>query len=529
MYKGYSVQGNKLILKLDYSDGLCAGQSMTVSGGFADPVAIDDVEQVKLFYIADKDRVWHQANVKIEGETIVLTAPGLKEHCGVAYGCNGVGTLPGIYNKAMLPLTPFIYYENELVTSDTWLLDHLPIAGKVIDPTTYGARYEHRKLTLLSPQFRDGGVIQADVPTRFYGRALPGSVVKVNFDGSEQSIAVEANKVEWEATFAAMPASAQPKTLHVTCTLDGVLVHERTITDLVTGDLWYVSLQDKAMPRYQGWPDPEPPSGDVRMLMAVAMKRTHPYPDRFKLCASGAQVSRFFSKWVDAEGVAKELGDRIHANTGRPVGIVIMNTISDVPIKAWVGYPWLEQVSTWKADRDQLYSRYAPDPKVYAANAEAYIDDWKTYWKNVSTDPTFEAGAMPRFPGAKAVETEATMTYNMLIAAFGPANFKGVICITPESFMGENEGANFGPQFSAMANSWKETFAYGKEVIDPHFIFTMPSKELAPRITAPTEIKGKSTAYPVNQWLSVGFENRQSVVGDELKTFLDAAVKAVYK
>ncbi len=182
----------------------------------------------------------------------------------------------------------------------------------------------------------------------------------------------------------------------------------------------------------------------------------------------------------------------------------------------------------WKADGDELYNRYAPDPKVYAANAETYINDWKTYWKNVSTDPAFEAGAMPRFPGAKAVETPATMTYNMLIAAFGPGNFKGVICLTPGSFMGEDEGANFGRQFSAMANSWKETFAYGKQVIDPHFFYTVPDKTLAPKITAPMRIKGKSTAYPMKEWLSVGYANRQSVVGEDLKAFLDAAVNTIY-
>jgi hypothetical protein len=182
--------------------------------------------------------------------------------------------------------------------------------------------------------------------------------------------------------------------------------------------------------------------------------------------------------------------------------------------------------------RNNLHSLvrgWRTDPKVYAANAETYINDWKTYWKNVSTDPTFEAGAMPRFPGAKAVETPATMTYNMLIAAFGPGNFKGVICLTPESFLGEDEGAGFGKQFSVMANSWKETFAYGKQVIDPHFCYTIPGKTLAWKLTAPTGIKGKSTAYPMKEWLSVGYANRRSVVGEDLKAFLDAAVNTIYK
>ncbi|MBT3198580.1 MAG: hypothetical protein HN350_01570 [Phycisphaerales bacterium] len=530
-YKGYTVKGDKLILELNYAAGLVAGQSMTDKGGFADPVVIKNgAPQVKLFHIADKDRVWHPASVKIVGETIVLTAPGLKAPCGVSYGCNGVGPQLSIYNKAMLPLTPFIYYQNKLVTSTNWPMDHIKIAGKVIDPTTYGAQEVYRKLTLLSPQFRNGGVLQAGAPTRFYGGALPGSVVKVTFNGSTQSVTVGPNKSDWEATFPALPASIKPKTLHVTCKLDGVLVHQRKISGLAMGDLWYVSLQDPAMPRAKGWPKSPVATGNVRMLMAFAMKRTHGLPDRFKLSSSGTQNSRFFSTWAAGEGVAKVLGDRIHAKTGKPVGIIIMNSLGDLPIKAWVGYDSLKQCPAWKGDADELYSRYAPDPKVYASNAETYISDWKAYWKKVATDPTFEAGAMPRFPGSKSVKTPATMTYNMLICAFGPGNFKGVICLTPKSFLGEDKGAGFGTRFSIMANSWKDTFAYGKQVLDPHFFYTVPSKTLAPKITTPTGIKGKATAYEMNQWLTTyDPKTRKTAVGEDVVKFLESAVNAVYK
>jgi sialate O-acetylesterase len=502
MYRSYSVEGDKLILSLDYADGLVAGQSMTVRGGFADPVVLENgEEQVKLFYIADKDRVWHQAKVKIAGDKIVLSAPGLSAPVGVAYGCNGVGTQPGIYNKAMLPLTPFIYYDNELVTSGTWPMEYIKIAGKVVDPTTYGLRYKHRKLPLLSPQFRPNGVIQAGVPTRFFGAALPGSVVKVSFAGSEQTVTVGPNKSDWEATFPASPASIEPKTLHVACEVDGELAHERRITGLVVGDVWYVALQDNKFPRVKGWPKPAAPTGMVRMFMAFAMKRTHAKPDRFKLSSSGTQSSRFFSVWATAEGLAKELGDKINAKTGQPVGIIIMNTSRDLPIKAWVGYEWLKNVPAWKADADQLYSRYAPDPKAYAANAETFIADWKTYWEKIATDPAFRtsnaSGGTPRFPGAKGVKTPATMTYNMLIAAFGPGNFKGIVCLTPKSFYAKDQGASFGEEFSVMANCWKETFARGQEILDPYFFYTMPGKASAPKVTKPSGIKGKSTGLEV--------------------------------
>ena len=208
-----------------------------------------------------------------------------------------------------------------------------------------------------------------------------------------------------------------------------------------------------------------------------------------------------------------------------------METKSDVPIKGWVGYKWLNNVPAWKADADQLLSRYSPDPKVYANNAETFIKDWQSYWMSISTDPAFKSGALPRFPGAKAVKTPATMTYNMLIAAFGPVNFKAAICLTPKSFIGDDQGAAFGPQFAVMANCWKETFAAGDKDVDTHFIYTMPGKKLAPKVTKPAAIKGKTTAFEMNEWLAPGYDGktRQSVVGDGLAKFLETAVNTVYK
>ena len=427
-------------------------------------------------------------------------------------------------------MAPFIYYENELVTTDSWPMDHFKLAGETIDPKSYGLQYEHRKLPLLSPQFRDHGVIQAGVPIRIHGKALPKSVVKFSFAGTEETLTMGDNESHWEVTVPAMPASMEPKTLKVSCTLDGELAHERTITGLVTGDVWYVALNDPKMPRVTNWPNPEPPTGDLRMFTAFASKRTHSIPDRYKMSASGNIDSRFYSRWAAAEGLPKVLGEKIHAKTGKPVGIIIMETRSEVPLKGWVGYDWLKQVPAWKADADELHTRYSPDPTVFAANAATYTKDWQDYWNKLGNDPAFKSGTLPRFPSAKAVKTPATMTYNMLIAAFNPASFKGVICLTPESFIGDDEGAGFGAEFAVMANCWKETFAAGDSPLDPSFIYTLPGKSLAAKITKPTAIEGNSTAYEMNEWLAPGYDNetRQSVVGDELGKFLDAAVKAAY-
>ena len=67
--------------------------------------------------------------------------------------------------------------------------------------------------------------------------------------------------------------------------------------------------------------------------------------------------------------------------------------------------------------------------------------------------------------------------------------------------------------------------------LDPHFIYTLPGRELAPKLSKPTGIKGNHTAYGMSEWLAPGYdgETRQSVVGGGLAKFLEAAVDAVYK
>lgn len=553
MYKDYRVEGNKLILELDHAEGLTVGGPAEDQSRSHAVVLENAEDQVKLFYLADNNKTWHQARIKIVGETIELTAPGLKDPAGVAYGCTGVGTEPSIYNKAMLPLTPFIFFEHKLVVSNqhdldyikipnppfeimTWPLEYLPLADRKVDPTTYGIQLEHVSLPLLSPQFRNGAVIQAGVPTRLYGAALPNSVVKVTFAGLEKTIQVGPHESEWEATFDALEASDKPLTIYASCTIDGKLAHERTITNVLIGDVWYVSINQAAMFHHPGYPNYLIPDGPVRMFQSRTKKATNPMPDRFKLTESGFIASRFYAVWEPPVGIARILGERIHAITGKPVGVIVMNTQMPVPIKSMVGFEWLDQIPEWKNDRAQLYNRYVQDPSAYSTNTTKYIDDWKAYWKRIEQDPSFatsnESAGIPVYAGAAEVDTQATMVYNLNVVPYGPANFKGVISLTPPSYMGDDHGATFGKELSTMANCWKDTFARGKQVIDPHFVYTLPTKELAPNITVPKDIKGASTAVEVSTWTPINKtdpKTRHPVINDDVTAVIDAAVKAVYR
>ncbi|MBL7222911.1 MAG: hypothetical protein ISS72_03565, partial [Candidatus Brocadiae bacterium] len=253
MFQSYKVEGRKLIVAFDHAEG---GLVVAETGsnadrrnkegtGFADPRIIEDGDdQVKLFYLADENRIWYPANMRIDGDTVVLTSPKVKSPRGVSYATGGVGFRPNVYNRALLPMTPFIYYDNKLVTAETWPDEELKIDGVVPDPDAVGTKYEWRKMPLLGTQFRDNAVLQAGVPITLWGSAVHDfgyeaegeAAIKFSFAGIEKTIPVAAGPSivtlgpgqtrfpsgkEWRVTLPPMEASAEPKTLKVTFTIDG--------------------------------------------------------------------------------------------------------------------------------------------------------------------------------------------------------------------------------------------------------------------------------------------------------------------
>jgi len=161
MFKSYSVSGNKLVIELDHADsGLVVGETGTdAKKGIATPNVIPNGEaQVKFFYLADDKKVWHAATVKIDGNKLILSSSDVKSPRGVSYGSGGIGNQPNIYNKELLPLTPFTYYDNKLVSAKDWPDERLKIAGVTINPNSVGKLNTWRSMPLLSTQFRDNAV-----------------------------------------------------------------------------------------------------------------------------------------------------------------------------------------------------------------------------------------------------------------------------------------------------------------------------------------------------------------------------------
>jgi len=514
MFKSYEVKGDKAIVSLDFAEGgLQVGKA--IPGDVLDaPAVLTNAEaQVTLFYVAEKDRVWHRAKMKIAGDKVELTAAGVAEPRGVAYACNGVGSLPNLYNQALLPLAPFIYYDHKLVTSKDWPDNPIKVEGVKVDLSEVGRLYEYRKMPLVSAQFRDNAVFQADMPVTFWGSAIHDwgyeakgkAEIKFSFAGVEKTIPVTPGMKEWQVTVPPMKASAEPKTLKVTFSIDGELVHMRVCTNMVIGDVWYVAAPHMAAVNAGA----AAPNGLVRVMTRKANRATSPRPSRYSVCISTTPGNSYDSRWEDAKGgLAGILGQRMAAKTGKPVGIIFMQSaggkdVTEPELKSWIDAESLNQAPSLMDDYRQL-AGVVPGNSYYEANARLYMADWKKYWseyipKMIAEKKVPDGLAWGTYPAfASSITTEAAQSYNVLVCSFCPGSFKGIIFLSGEAMFTKDQGANFGEQFTVLANSWKTKFGCP----DPAFIYTIPSSTLAPKITKPKAIQGRSVAMEINSWPS---------------------------
>lgn len=101
-YRSMKIEDGKIRICLDNAAGL----KHAVKTGLSAPKP--GTGRIANFAIADKDRNWFNAVVKIEGETLVLSSPYVPEPVAARHAMIGYPYFPiGIYNGADLPLEPF--------------------------------------------------------------------------------------------------------------------------------------------------------------------------------------------------------------------------------------------------------------------------------------------------------------------------------------------------------------------------------------------------------------------------------------
>ena len=90
LYKSMKVEGNKIVVEFDH-----AGGGLKAKG-----------DKLVTFQIAGKDRVFVDADAKIEGQTVVVSSPAVAEPVAVRYAFQD-DSLPNLFNQEGLPASPF--------------------------------------------------------------------------------------------------------------------------------------------------------------------------------------------------------------------------------------------------------------------------------------------------------------------------------------------------------------------------------------------------------------------------------------
>jgi hypothetical protein len=297
-----------------------------------------------------------------------------------------------------------------------------------------------------------------------------------------------------------MKAGPTPYTLKVRFTIDGEMVHERVAKNIVFGDVWYLALPAGAFTA----PEVKPSGQIVRMIQNESKRDANGMPSRFSIATSRGlrDENRFASYWKDAEGLAAAFGHGIAAKTKHPVGIIFMQSKTDVTLKNWIAADFLNQAPSLMADYKTVGSQYPNNP-YYLENVKRYMTDWQKYWGEyipamIQTKAALDGaqwGVFPKFEPTIG-DSQATMTYNVYVDCFSPGQVSGVVFISGNAAIAEEQGSNFGSEMSALANCFKAKLG-GDDVL---FFYTLPTSSLAPKIAKPQSIKGVSTAFEVDQW-----------------------------
>lgn len=225
--------------------------------------------------------------------------------------------------------------------------------------------------------------------------------------------------------------------------------------------------------------------------------------------ADGRWTNRLAAYWKDAEGLASVLGNAIAAKTGRPVGIIYLKARKDIPIKNWIAPAFLKDAPSLLADYQTVGSQYVDNP-YYLANVRRYIEEWKTYWgehipEMMEYEYAPDGSSWGSFPSAKPQvgDSTATFEYNVFVHCFTPAALRGVLFLTGESMVADDQGENFASEMTALASSFKSRFTLWQENEDIPFLYTIPAQSLAPNVTVPDGIDGESLGIEIHDWSKI--------------------------
>ena len=103
LYKSFKVEENKIRISFDY----VGGGLMVADKKLREPVEALKDAKLSQFAIAGEDKVWKWADAVIDGDTVVVSNPEIKNPVAVRYGFSSNPSGCKLYNKEGFPASPF--------------------------------------------------------------------------------------------------------------------------------------------------------------------------------------------------------------------------------------------------------------------------------------------------------------------------------------------------------------------------------------------------------------------------------------
>ena len=509
IYSGYEVKGGKVIVSFE-KESLCGGLMVGSKGLAADakepgkyvePARPTPGEKLSHFRLCGSDGVWHAANARIEGDTVVVESSAVPTPTGVQYAYCAVPAGSNLYNKAGLPAMPFAAVSGELIFQ--------PISEQ-------RKKDETRPFVQVANYFRSGAIIQRDQPLPIWGHANAGAQVTVKL-GSATATTTADQLERWSVTLPPMPASAKAITLEVSTSTGA----KTTTGGILVGDVWFLTGSTQLTSEMaRSSKDAAPPETLplVREFRKLTKASTNPTPRKRYFETGGG---KYRSSWLDAdfsgskEGVtmfayqfAKTLG-----RSGVPQGFITMSAGSGgrspqyaTPL-SWTSLEAVESIKepVFRKRIDALMLQY-PHSEIARAAVDRHLVEVRNTVKKIldvqGQKLDLAANAPLAFPPFPTAERESGVTpdmvptgaYNWCVSPFAPMALAGVIWVPSEGNIGP-EPAQYARELEIFGQSLPQTFG-GKNV---SFIFAQPDAALVKGITEPKLPSAKMirfTAWP---------------------------------